>query len=1132
MATISERLAYVLTFDTSSGVKSLNKLGSTADKELGKAEKKLDKMSAGLTKFGAGAVAFAGLAGAGLVKVAMGASDLEESINAVRVTFGEAGEGILQLGRDAAKAVGLSNVEFNSLAVQFSSFAEKVAGEGGNVVQTMADMTGRAADFASVMNIDVAEAARVFQSGLAGETEPLKKLGLDLSAAAVGAFAVANGISVSASAMSESDKVQARYGLLMEQTAKHAGDFANTSEGLANQQRTLKAEFKNLSDGIGAGVLPMLTELVGVAGKAVGAFSQLSPEMQGTIGKFGALGVAGVGLIGTMSFLAGQAIKMRDRFTTLGDDGSRSITKLGKAVGAASLAFAAFAAAETTFQIFNTISDNSGKAKRGLEGIAIAAGAVADGTGTATAMLDEFNTLVTVMDHEQKASHLWEDFGKKIKVAGTESKRNIEDIDRAFDKTLATSAAAAQVLLDSWSLQADALDHSSDQYKDNIELIERYQERVDSQVGAQDALTGLLNDSTGAQDALTGSVEAGTDAMGLFNDEGELLPEILAQQEDAIERVTDKHTASVDAINEAYDLVKDAYDESVREAEQWADGLNSAAEAGGDGFGTFQSTATTDLKKWATALNESTVAEAQWKDNLVAVYKRAEESVKGSGDAIVTSLAGMGTDGAEETQALLDATDEDFGNMASAMAISTAVGQRDVAAELGKLPGHMTLAMQMAEIERSRAMMEANLAARTEARELGNLISSGIGLGISSGAYKIDNAIRDAVEGAITAAKTFAEIESPSRLFAEEVGQPIAQGVAEGVNEEAYKIADALTKSIEDAEESAITAAEKLSDEVIGRFKDLANDAEDVLGGLFGEINAADKIEGLGESVSDAEQSLADAQQKLADVRADEASTREEIARAIEAESDAQESLRDANMVLTEATIANTVGTDGQRDAWITSATAAGLTVEQILNLEAAYKAALKAQEDLAAATVAEDARLAAARTSIAAEADAANQLNDRFREAAGAGFVMDSDFEALGKLAGSPKQQLALQQSILDRIAKFFANPPAPPPKRTGGGGGGRVADPMFFASGTNNAPGGPAFINERGAELVTLPGGAKVATAAASKDLMSGVAAGTTAFNITVNAGMGTDGAAVGNKVIETIKAYERRNGAGWRS
>jgi hypothetical protein len=553
MATISERLAYVLTFDTSSGVKSLNKLGSTADKELGRAEKKLDKMSAGLSKFGAGAVAFAGLAGAGLVKVAMGASDLEESINAVRVTFGEAGDGILQLGRDAAKAVGLSNVEFNGLAVQFSSFAEKVAGKGGDVVQTMADMTGRAADFASVMNIDVAQAATIFQSGLAGETEPLKKFGIDLSAAAVGAFAVANGISASAASMSEAEKVQARYGLLMEQTAKTAGDFANTSDGMANQQRILKAEFKNLSDGIGAGVLPMLTELVSVGGKAVGVFSRLSPEMQGTIGKFGALGVAGVGLIGTMSFLAGQAIKMRDRFTTLGVDGSRSMTKLGKAVGAASLAFAAFAAAETTFQIFNTISDNSGKAKRGLEGIAIAAGAVADGTGTATAMLDEFNTLVTVMDHEQKASHLWEDFGKKIKVAGTESKRNIEDIDRAFDKTLATSAAAAQVLLDSWSLQADALDHSSDQYKDNIELIERYQERVDSQVGAQDALTGSLNESTDATEDAAVAVEDATDAAEALS---AAVAENAKKYYEAVEATEALTAAQVAAVPEVFSLEK------------------------------------------------------------------------------------------------------------------------------------------------------------------------------------------------------------------------------------------------------------------------------------------------------------------------------------------------------------------------------------------------------------------------------------------------------------------------------------------------------------------------------------------------------------------------------------------------
>jgi len=70
MATFSERLAYVLTFDTTSGVKSLNKFGSTADKELSKADQGLQRTRASMDKVGAGMVALAGVAGVGLYKLA------------------------------------------------------------------------------------------------------------------------------------------------------------------------------------------------------------------------------------------------------------------------------------------------------------------------------------------------------------------------------------------------------------------------------------------------------------------------------------------------------------------------------------------------------------------------------------------------------------------------------------------------------------------------------------------------------------------------------------------------------------------------------------------------------------------------------------------------------------------------------------------------------------------------------------------------------------------------------------------------------------------------------------------------------------------------------------------------------
>jgi len=223
------------------------------------------------------------------------ASDLGESVNAVNVTFGESAEGILKLGENAATAVGLSNAQFNGLAVQFSSFASTVAGEGGDVVGVMDDLTGRAADFASVMNVDVADAAQIFQSGLAGETEPLKKYGIDLSAAAVETYALANGIVNAGEKMTEQDKVQARYGLLMQETAKTAGDFANTQDGMANGSRVLQAQFSDLQAELGEKLLPAMETAVSVGRDMITWISENTDVLMPLAAGIGVI-VAAVGL--------------------------------------------------------------------------------------------------------------------------------------------------------------------------------------------------------------------------------------------------------------------------------------------------------------------------------------------------------------------------------------------------------------------------------------------------------------------------------------------------------------------------------------------------------------------------------------------------------------------------------------------------------------------------------------------------------------------------------------------------------------------------------------------------------------------------------------------------------------------
>lgn len=188
-------------------------------------------------------------------------SRLGESLNAVSVAYGDASTEIIKLGETAASRLGTSQATFNESAVRFSAFADRVVGEGGNVAGFVDDITTRATDFASVFNIDVSEALQVFQSGLSGEAEPLKRFGINLLDSEVNAYAMANGIGEAGRQLTETEKVQARYGLLMEATNKTAGDFANTSDGLANSQRILSANFEDMKASVGDALTPAFATL-------------------------------------------------------------------------------------------------------------------------------------------------------------------------------------------------------------------------------------------------------------------------------------------------------------------------------------------------------------------------------------------------------------------------------------------------------------------------------------------------------------------------------------------------------------------------------------------------------------------------------------------------------------------------------------------------------------------------------------------------------------------------------------------------------------------------------------------------------------------------------------------------------
>ena len=272
----------------------VNNVGAKAGQNAGKGfSGGFGKALAGIGGLIAGGLAAAGV-GNFLRDSITAASDLGESLNAVSVSYGAATDGIVALGETAANRLGLSSTQFASIATQFSGFASNIAGEGGDVVGFIDELTTRGSDFASVFNLDVDEALALFQSGLAGETEPLRKFGLDLSAATVEAFAYANGIAEAGEPLTEAQKQQARYGALLEQTDKVQGDFANTSDGLANAQRILAANFENVQASVGGplvgafanlttALIPVVNELAPVLVDVMGELSPVIANVAGQI---------------------------------------------------------------------------------------------------------------------------------------------------------------------------------------------------------------------------------------------------------------------------------------------------------------------------------------------------------------------------------------------------------------------------------------------------------------------------------------------------------------------------------------------------------------------------------------------------------------------------------------------------------------------------------------------------------------------------------------------------------------------------------------------------------------------------------------------------------------------------------
>lgn len=289
-------------------------------------------------------------------------SQLQDASAAASVFYGDQVAEIGKFAESADKSFGVSERAAyelaNGLAPLLKLFTP-VDQMGGRAVDTIS----RVADMSSFFGGSVDEAAGAVQSFLSGSsTEPIRRFGVFANEAAVAAKAIELGLvgaEVSTAAVTSAQarlagaqakvndlakkgkvgsieyqkaqadvlkaeealekafdgkipqledavKIQARYAILMEQTDQAAGDFARTSDSLANTTKATNAALENQAATVGEQLAPHMQNLQKRLLDVLSAFSRLPEGTQ----KFIVMGAAVAAVAGPMLTLVGTIGKM------------------------------------------------------------------------------------------------------------------------------------------------------------------------------------------------------------------------------------------------------------------------------------------------------------------------------------------------------------------------------------------------------------------------------------------------------------------------------------------------------------------------------------------------------------------------------------------------------------------------------------------------------------------------------------------------------------------------------------------------------------------------------------------------------------------------------------------------------
>ena len=189
------------------------------------------------------------------------ANDYIETMNLFSVVMGEntrqASEFVYSL-----EAIGVDMEQAMRYQASFYDIGKSLGLTAKNANTLSEQFTKLTYDYASLYNLPVEESFQKLQAAIVGTTEPIRRLGKDISIAKLEEVALNLGIEESVRNMTQAEKAELRFIAVMQQSTAAMNDMERTIDQPANALRVLKAQFTSLVRDLGNLFIPIVSAVL------------------------------------------------------------------------------------------------------------------------------------------------------------------------------------------------------------------------------------------------------------------------------------------------------------------------------------------------------------------------------------------------------------------------------------------------------------------------------------------------------------------------------------------------------------------------------------------------------------------------------------------------------------------------------------------------------------------------------------------------------------------------------------------------------------------------------------------------------------------------------------------------------